>query len=330
MNDFNYGLCLPQEEGSASLNLKINIDPAKIIRVQLLSCRAITAGGSRIEFGMNQGLKLNTDTEKLIAEYHFEDSKEKLFYVLITANIQARIPAGLPDTEETPPRFPFVRADYQLQILPDSQINLDQPSANSLVIGCLSYQAGKMKVSDNFIPASMMVNCHPALQEFYFKTGNLLGETGKNIAIIIDKIHGKSQSTSLVKSCMTLCQSTSDYIADNLGSYRWILSNQPPVYMLDCFLRMAYKISMTLSNLPVKDKEELINYICEWVEETPNDINEKINRLIRSEYKHTDVSSTLVAAEEFIHMTHNVFFKLSQLDFIGKKKESGHSYKKNQ
>ncbi|HMT28086.1 MAG TPA: hypothetical protein PKD91_02280 [Bacteroidia bacterium] len=320
LNDLNYGLCLPVETGSVSLNIKISIDPSKIIRVQLISCRAITSGGSRIEFGHNQSLKLNADSDKLLTEYHFDDTKDKLFYVIISTNIHARIPVGQPDAEETPPRFPFVSPEYQLQILPESQINISQIQYNSLIVGCLAYHSGKMRVIEDFIPPCTMVNCYPLLQESYFKLGNLLGETGKNIAITIDKIHGKSQSTSLVKSCLSLCNVVSDFVADNMGSYRWIIANQPPVYMLDCFLRLAYKISITLNNLPVKDKEELINYICEWVDEVPADINEKINKLIRAEYQHNDISTTLNIADEFMQMTHNIFLKLSQLDFIGKKK----------
>lgn len=58
------------------------------------------------------------------------------------------------------------------------------------------------------------------------------------------------------------------------------------------------------------------------------EINEKINKLIRSEYKHTDISETLLVADEFMQMVHNVFLKLAQLDFIGKKKGKGHLFRK--
>jgi hypothetical protein len=320
LNDFNYGLCPPSAENSTSLNLKISIDPSKIIHVQLLNCRAITPGGARIEFGMNQNMRVNADESKLNADYHFSDSREKNFYIVLSVNHQAKIPAGQPDTDEVPPRFPFVMPEYQLQILPESQVSFSPPAYNSLVIGCLVYESGKMRVKDDFIPPCMMVNCHNSLHESYFRLGNLLGETGKNVAVIVDKIHGKSQATSLVKSCLTLCSEMTDFIADNLGTYRWIIANQPPVYMLDCFLRLAYKTSMTLNNLPIKDKEELINYICEWMDEGPAEINEKINKLIRTEYVHYDISSSLGVAEDFMQMIHTIFFKLAQLDFIGKKK----------
>jgi len=114
-----------------------------------------------------------------------------------------------------------------------------------------------------------------------------------------------------------------DFIADNLGTYRWVLANQPPVYMLNNFLTLAYKINITLNNLPVKDKEELVNYICEWIEEGPSELNEKINTLIRSEYRHTDIASTMLAADEFMQLVHSIFTKLAQLDFIGKRKGEG-------
>ncbi len=320
LNDVNYGLCSPSAENSTSLNLKISIDPSKIIHAQLLHCRAVTPGGARIEFGMNQQLKVNAEESKLMADYHFDDTREKNFYVLLSVNPHAKIPVGQPDTEEIPPRFPFVTAEYQLQILPESQVSFSPPSYNSIIIGHLTFESGKMKQKENFIPPCMMVNCHPELLDAYFRLGNLLGETGKNVAVIVDKIHGKSQATSLVKSCMILCNEITDFVSDNLGSYRWIIANQPPVFMMDCFLRLAYKVSMTLSTLPVKDKEEMINYICEWIDEGPAEINDKINKLIRSEYQHYNIASTLSVVEDFMQMIHSIFFKLAQLDFIGKKK----------
>lgn len=320
LNDFNYGLCLPVEEGGTALNVKINVDPAKIIRVHLISCRAITQGGSRIEFGLNPSLKINAETEKLTAEFGFEDSKEKNFYVLLSVNIHAKVVSGQPDADEIPPRYPYISPEYSLQVLPESQINLFQVPANAIIVGCLQYQAGKMKVMDNYIPPCTTVKSFSLLLDTYFKLGNLLGETGKNIAVVVDKIHSKSQTTSLVKSCLTLCNQVADFISGDLGSYRWMRASQPPVFMLDCFLRLAYKISVTLSNLPVKDKEELINYICEWMEESPAGVNEKINRLIKTEYQHNNIADTVDAVDEFMQLVHAMFSKLAQLDFIGKKK----------
>jgi hypothetical protein len=323
INSYNYGLCLSSETGQSSLNLKINIDPAKIIRVQLLSCRAITSGGCRIEFGNEHVIRKNEAEEKLISEYFFEDTAEKNFYVLVTINHLARIPAGVLDSNENPPRYPYIKPDYQLQILPESQINSEEPPLNGMVIGKLRYESGRMKVVENYIPPCMMVRSNTSLTDVYFKLGNQLGETGKNVSTIVEKIHGKSQSISLVKNCFTLCNEVASHIANELSTYRWIKGDQPPVFMLDTFLKLAYRMFICLDNMPVKDKEELVNYICEWIDETPASFTEKMNKLIRSEYKHTNIRETLDIVIEFMDMCFTVFNKLSQLDFIGKKKGEG-------
>jgi hypothetical protein len=323
INDFNFGLCPPTEEGISSLNLNISVDPLKIIRVDLKTCRAVTPGGNRIEFGYQSSFKVNNEIEKLTSELIFENTKENNFYVVLYINSFARIPFGQPDNDETPPRHPFVMPEYKIQILPESQINLSSIPFNSIILSKLQYIAGKMMVNKNFIPACTMVKCSSILLDEYFKLGNLLGETGKNISIIIAKINEKSQSSTLVKSCIALCNQVSDFIATNLGAYRWILSNQPPVYWLNVFLELAYKINITLNNLNAKDREELVGYICEWIEEGPSDFNEKMNKLIRSEYNHSDIESTLNCANDFMQMVYSVFNKLAQLDFIGKKKGEG-------
>lgn len=320
LNSLNYGICYSDDALFKSLNVKVSIDPAKIIRVQLLSCRAITAGGCRIEYGNPSGLKANFEQDKLQAEYYFDDSREKNFYILLSVNIHARSPVGQPDANETPARQPFIGPSYQLQILPETQIDAGNPPDNALIIGQLTFANGKMKLVENFIPASTIVKSSPVMYDEYFKLGNYLGETQNNIYTIFEKIHGKSQSTSLVKSCSILCNDVAGFIANDLGSYRWVIAEQPPVYLFNTFLRLAYRMTVTLQTMPVKDKEELINYICEWVEESPAQVTEKIKNLIKFEYRHTSINDALEVTTEFMVMVYGIFNKLAQLDFIGKKK----------
>lgn len=45
LNDFNYGLCPPHEEGVSNFNISLSVDDSKVIRAVLKSCRAVTPGG---------------------------------------------------------------------------------------------------------------------------------------------------------------------------------------------------------------------------------------------------------------------------------------------
>lgn len=322
LNHFNYGLCPSHEEGSSSLSISLSVDASKVIRAVLSFFRAVTPGGYRMEFGYQKPIKVNADTSQLNAELSFDDSKENTFYVLLHMSSR-QIPIGQPDSEEIPPRIPYVTSEYTIQILPESQINLHDSLGNSLLLGKFRRVSGKMKVDENFIPPCTMVRSFPKLMDDYYHLGNLLGETAKNISVIISKIQEKSQSTTLTKSCMALCNDASDYLATILGDYRWLYANMPPVYFLSTYLKFAYRFNTSLSNLPVKDREELLNYICEWIEENTSETTEIISTMIKMEYDHNDIAAAVEKASNFMELTHKIFGKLAQLDFIGKRKGEG-------
>jgi hypothetical protein len=318
ISSLNYGLLAPSSETGKSINIKISIDPSKIIRVNLLECNAINNDGERIEISTENIVKLNSDLSKLNTEFEIGDSKEKSFYVVIMTNIFARNPIGKPDASEVPPRYPFVAPQYTVEVLPESQIS---NSSNSLlVLGKIETISGRLLVSENYIPPCTLIKNHPKLLDAYYNLGNKLGEVANFNISIIQKIHAKSQTTSLVKSFTNLSDKVSDFLADNLGRFMWILSDMPPVYMMETFIRLAYLMKFSLERLPPKDKEELLSYFSEWTDYSIPEINEKISAMLKCQYNHDDINESLLTAENFVLTVHTIFSKLNSLDFIGKKK----------
>lgn len=318
LNRLNYGLLPSTSDLSKSLNVKITVDPSKVIRVNLLECHAITSVGERIAVTAENAVKSNADSDKLSIDYDYSDSKEKTFFVVLSVNIFARNPVGKPDPNEIPPRYPHTVSKYNLEILPESQIST---STNSiLVIGKLQVRDGRMVVIDKFIPPCTLVKSYPLLHESYYALGNQLGEIANLNLSIIQKIHAKSQASSLVKSFTIFSDKISDFLAENLGKFMWILSDLPPVFMIENFIRLAYVVKFSLERLPPKDKEEILGYFSEWSDMTIPEINEKISAMLRCEYNHDDIAISLNTAEEFMNCIHTIFTKLNSLDFIGKKK----------
>ena len=311
INSLNYGLLSGGSDTRKSLNVKITVDPSKIIRAQLLECHAINILGERIEITGG----------KLTADFDYSDSREKAFYVTISVNLFARIPAGTPSASEEPARLPYCEPSHRLEILPESQ--LSQSENALLIIGKLNTVDGRLRVIDEFIPPSSSVKNFPLLLEKYYLLGNQLGETANLNLSIVQKIHAKSQSTSLVKSFMILSEKMSDFLAANLPKFMGIISEMPPVYLVENFSRFAYLVRFTLERMPPKDKEELVTYFSEWTDINVSQINERISSMIRCEYSHDDIQQSLSKAEEFMLMIHTIFSRLNALDFIGKKKGGG-------
>jgi len=322
-NSFNYGLVYPNSDYSSGFKLVQSVDGSKILRAVLHTCRAVTSGGNRIEIASSQGIKSNVSTDILESVFNAENSKEPYFSVVVIVVESSRVPVGDPDQDEVPPRIPYIIPQYSLQILPESQFSNSNNISNGLLIGRFRNSSGKISVDETFIPPSMFVKSSNKLEDVYFSIGNLLGETIRNISTILSKVQEKSQSTSLVKSCNSLCVETSLFITSKIGNFRWIFSEAPPIYFLTEILNLAYCIQTSLSHLSIKDREELLNYICEWIEEGTAEISEVINKMIKSEYNHNNIAETIGNAFVFVQLMHKIFLKLSQLDFIGKRKGEG-------
>ncbi len=318
INKLNYGLLSPLSENGNSINVNISVDPSKIIRVRLHECHAITSNGERIEIVTNEGQKLNSDADKLTADYDFNDTKEKTFFAVLSVNLFARKPVGTQDANEIPPRYPYSVPQYTVEILPISQIT-NSPNA-LLMLGKLQISSGRMMVVEKYIPPCVMVRNHPRLLDTYYNLGNQLGETANLNLSIVQKAHAKSQSTSLVRSFMVLSEKITDFLAATLGRFMWIVADMPPVYLIETFIQFAYVVKFSLERLPPKDKEELLAYFSEWTEMTIQEINERISVMLKCEYNHDDLAKALATAEEFMTTIHTIFSRLNALDFIGKKK----------
>ncbi|MEP7170469.1 MAG: hypothetical protein ABI855_13955, partial [Bacteroidota bacterium] len=112
----NYGLLSPISESGKSINIKILVDPSKVIKVHLLECHAVTRAGERIEIMGDNAVKINSDADKLTADYNFTESKEKTFYAVLSVNLFARNPVGKPDPDEIPPRYPHAVPQYTVEV----------------------------------------------------------------------------------------------------------------------------------------------------------------------------------------------------------------------
>jgi hypothetical protein len=323
LSNFSYGLTSPATEKEKSLDLKIRIDQSKLISANLLKCRAVTRAGARIEIISNLAQKYQFSFDDLKVDFNTDDSKAKSFYLVINSDPYDRVPVGQPDADEVPPRFPFTIPKYSLSILPGDQLTVNSIPDFLLPIGKIILSAGRLSVDESYIPPCCIVRNFGLLYDYYFDLGNKLGEISNYLITIIHKIKTKSQTSSLTQNFSFMADRVVFFTANELSRYRWIIAEQPPVFMMEYFIRFAYVLKTSLDCLVDRDKEELINYLSEWSEVNAGQFELVLTDVIKTEYNHLDISECLVPAEHMLTMFHNLFNKLSQLDFIGKRKGEG-------
>ncbi|RZK61712.1 MAG: hypothetical protein EOO59_04390, partial [Hymenobacter sp.] len=121
-----YGL-LPaaNELGSpTAFELLLSVDAQQEVQARLSQCRAVTAGGVRIELTTSSApLTARTSLAQLLAAFNLTATEGLRFSVVLTANPFERVPTGTPAPQEVPPRHPHTRPGYALSFVPTTQLS---------------------------------------------------------------------------------------------------------------------------------------------------------------------------------------------------------------
>jgi hypothetical protein len=232
----------------------------------------------------------------------------------------ARVPIGEPSLEENPPRHPFASAEYRLNVVPQSMINTAEFGASHFIIGKIVYSGGQLSPVSNYIPACSNVNSFHGLVNWYYNFANLLGDLETNMLKIIQKIKLKSQDTSLTRSVHFLVEKLLFSMAQGIVAFKWVIPQQPPIFMIEFMLQYAQTMKTAIGFLTDKEKEELLSYFAEWSGLLPGVIENKLDSMLNLKYNHQEVAQILAVVDEFFRPIGELFSKLSQIDFIGKRK----------
>lgn len=317
ITDYTYGL-LPADPDSG-FNVQVQVYPQQV-DINVFSCRAITTGGYRIEVNERNPVTLRTTTQQILSEHNLPPDKEYTFAIVLSVNPFDRIPVGEPTPGEIPPRHPYTLPAYQLSLIPAHQMNDRSFDAACLILGKLQYRHQELKQQADYIPACASVASHPALLHWYRTFGNLLSELETSAIKIIQKVKSRAQSSALADSIHHLAEKLVFALAVSRTAYRWMVPQQPPIQLMEHLLNVVHTCKTAIDCLTGKEREELLGYFAEWSEVTPGVIESKINHLTQVTYSHTDITPLLTATDDFFRMITELFSKLSQLEYIGKRK----------
>ncbi|GHB52021.1 hypothetical protein [Persicitalea jodogahamensis] len=317
LTPYSFGLCAVGSQDDALL-ADIQAAPDRGLHVAVGRCRAVTSDGSFIDINEENALQNDLSLPQLLSEYRLEGDQK--FGIVLSVNLFDMHPVGEPDMEEIPPRHPFVDATYHISAVPLTTVQPKQWTGPHLMIAQCALENGEVRILSDFIPASSSINSHAGLREWHHKFGEAMGGMETCSYRIIQKIKNKSQKNTLSESVQSLAERLVDTISRSSLEYRWQLPNDPPIRMLTTVLNIAKAIQTELECLTSREKEELLNYLAEWAEETPGQMQSNLNALVKMSYVHVDSLPLLRAIESFFELWATLFNKLSQLEFIGKRK----------
>jgi hypothetical protein len=325
LNDLNYGLLPPHQEGNG-LKLFLSTDNQQKIQVRMQSCRAITAGGYYIEFATDTALQgKNLQTSLVSPPAGFKELKDKsaFYYVVLTINPYKRVPFGEANPAETPPRIPFTLPIFSLDLVAVSEVTRNRLGSFQLPVGKIILDDHRAQLDESYIPPCSTVSSHPDLLEIHAALEQFFAKMESYSLLIIQKIQQKKQTNEMAVIVQKLCEQVLFYTGTEVAELKSLGLVQAPVYIVSKICSLARVFKNTLDCYLGSGKEELVNYFIEWCSFTKGDLESAILSASNHQYDHLDINSSVEKVSVFTIIISNLFHQLARLEYIGKRKEAG-------
>ncbi|MBP6623721.1 MAG: hypothetical protein KA198_01035 [Chitinophagaceae bacterium] len=325
LSPVQYGLVC--NDANESINIQITIDNQNLIKATLLLCDAVTLGGARINIHKQN---LEQSFTQLEATQATKAGEEGIFWVSVSVNLFNRIPSGTPDPLENPPRNPFTEASYELHITPDTQIKQLLNNPNQLIVGKVHLNGAQSRVEEEYIPPCLSVSAHIDLISFHAELDSFFGKLELKCSQIVQKIFKKSQQNELSDLVQFLCDRMILFLGSQITPFRWSAPHESPIHMIQTTVGLARVIKNTIDLRIGSGKEELLNYLAEWCELNQGELEALLTSVSNITYTHHDVNQHLTKIVQFVKVLGKLFDTLSNLEYIGKKKDSNIFVKEEQ
>jgi hypothetical protein len=318
LTEHTFGI-LPSER---SLDLAVFCDYNQQISIELNACKALTPNGTRIQVLGKEVPNINVNFKEIATRYGLQTSQSQLLSIIIMIDPFQRVPFGEALINENPPRHPNTRPGTRLELVPAEFINTIQP-ANSLVIGKILYQNGELLFLKDFIPACTSVNSLPAMLDWYIRFRQMLENWEQSCIKIIQKINPKVQAqqpNALAENIRLLSEKMLAQLVLQKMHFQWIIPKSAPVHLCVALLQHIQFINAILKCYPEKDREELLNYFAEWTDTQAGAMDNQTQQVLQLQYNHYDPVAALNEIGQLYEAYIRLFQRLSQLEFIGKRK----------
>lgn len=320
LNPYNYGLALQHEENVSPVKILVDIDNQGYVHVRVINCSATTRGG----YGIDIREAYFAEEELVAAAPQLKMSRDqagkKEFFICLAVNHQERVPFGLANPEEVPPRLPFVLPGYHLSVH-----NTSEKSAiltqDSLIIGRLVIEDGRLTQDESYIPACQTIYSHPRLAEYHSQLVKILGQVEIDVVDILRSIKSKKQTTTIAETVAEVGNALLEFLGVQMVEFRKIARYYAPVFLFEKMSAMARTINNAINKQPPAEREEFYNYIQDWSNLKQGEFEMLLVNAIEFEYDHDDINNSIQRLAPFVYNISQIFHTLSNLDFIGKKKD---------
>ena len=318
VNAFNYGL-LPFSDSYGDKRIfEIQSTATNDAQLIIKKLSAVTLAGHRIEvndFMVNiRSLAKSLQTE--------ESESNGDYYILASVNPFDKISFGEINSEEIPPRHPFTRANSKIELVDTSLLLSGYSGGNFIILGKVAIKSGIAQIDEHFIPPCTSVEAHPKLVEYYNQYSNSMSNLRVYAFKILQKVAHKNQNNELAENVKTICKTVVNHVSENYFEFKNMVYNQPPIYMMNVFSKLALHLYNDMQMMIPAELEEMLNYSLEWSEVAPHTLLNQLSSVAEIDYVHHDTGEIFRNTQVMLKSLEQVLGKLSELDYIGQRKEN--------
>lgn len=324
LSPVRYGILPASAAGENTFNVKKTIDNQQTLRVTVLSCNAVTSGGVRIllPVAANQAQK-ETDGVPAVSFQFKASAGEPVWWIILTVNPFEKQPAGSPDPDDSPPRFPFVLPTYTVQIVSETQFSQFANNPYALTIGKILVNANEVKADEYYIPPCFSISAHPDLVSLFSEIDQFLGSLETRCSQIVQKIFKKNQQNEISELVMFLCDRVILFLGQSITNMRWTMIHESPASLFALIASLARVMKNSIDMRIGSGKEEMMNYLSEWCELKQGELESLLSSLANLRYDNNDINKNIEKVVTFVKITAKLFDTLSKLEFIGKRRDTG-------
>ena len=101
-----------------------------------------------------------------------------------------------------------------------------------------------------------------------------------------------------------------------------MLKHLPPVALFEVISQFARLLKNLLNTLTPERKEEMINYFTDWCNLKQGELEKLLADTVNFNYNHYEISKVMAKLMDFIETMSLLFGTLSQLDYVGKRRDT--------
>lgn len=317
---YNYGLLPAEDRRKSATEFTISESITGNVEVVLKTCNAITAGGYRIAYNPSNGEYLRYD--HIVETKDSANTESSYWDVVLSINPFDRLPEGMPDENENPPRHPYAMESYKLTLSPRGNTSYEQLGKYHLVIGRVRKYSGRYEVDNNYIPPCTSMSSHPDLYVYLDQFGRCMNDIERSSKVIIAKIRNRSQNAPLAFHIAAICEEIMRSISQFYFNFRNMGTDLLPIEVASYFSSLANATFISLNFTSKIEKEEVLKYFYEWSDVTPGSFEELLSNTLSILYSHTDIRAVMLQLESFLQIMSQLWNRLSALEYIGQHKDN--------